>query len=146
MSLQLSINISGQLQTRNLFSWPEGTSMSSGNDIVLDTVTVCVNEALKNEAGSFPDSLKCANVRPTYKKANPFDKNNHRPLSILPLLSKIYERVTFEQASNYFELFFNDILCILRKAQSTQHTLLKLLTLWQNSLDRCGSNGFVKTL
>ena len=110
----------------------------------MDTVTVCVNEALKT--GSFPDSLKCANVRPTYKKADPFDKNNYTPLSILPLLSKVYERVTSEQASNYFELFFNDILCILRKAQSTQHTLFKLLTLWQNSLDRCGSNGFVKTL
>ena len=110
----------------------------------MDTVTVCVNEALKT--GSFPDSLKCANVRPTYKKADPLDKNNYIPLSILPLLSKVYERVTSEQASNYFELFFNDILCILRKAQSTQHTLFKLLTLWQNSLDRCGSNGFVKTL
>ena len=33
-------------------------------------VLVCVNEAL--ETGSFPDSLKCANVRPIYKKAGPF--------------------------------------------------------------------------
>ena len=33
---------------------------------ILDTVTVCVNEALKTR--SFPDSLKCANVRPIYKK------------------------------------------------------------------------------
>ena len=37
------------------------------------TVTVFANKALK--AGSFPDSLKCANVKPIYKKLNPFDKN-----------------------------------------------------------------------
>ena len=69
--------------------------------------------------GSFPDSLKCANARPIYKKVDPFDKKNYRPVSILPLLSKVYERVIYEQASNYFEPFFNEILCGFRKAHST---------------------------
>ena len=55
--------------------------------------------------GSFPDSLKCANVRPIYKKVDPFDKKNYRLVSILPLLSKVYERVIYEQVSNYFNLF-----------------------------------------
>ena len=41
-----------------------------------------------NPAGSFPDSLKCANVRQIYKKKDPFDKKNYRPVSILALLSK----------------------------------------------------------
>ena len=40
---------------------------------VMDTVTVCVNEAL--ETRFFPNSLKCVNVRPIYKKVDPFDKN-----------------------------------------------------------------------
>ena len=39
--------------------------------------------------GSFPDSLKCANARPIYKKVDPFDKKNYRPVSILPLSSDI---------------------------------------------------------
>ena len=39
----------------------------------MDTVTICANTALKT--GSFPDSLKCANLRPIYKKVDPFDKN-----------------------------------------------------------------------
>ena len=55
-------------------------------DFILDTVTACVNEALKT--GSFPYSLKCANVRPIYKKVNSFDKKNYNPVSISPLLSK----------------------------------------------------------
>ena len=36
----------------------------------------------------------------------------------LPLLAKVYERVMYEQKSNYFELFFNAILCGFRKAHS----------------------------
>ena len=42
------------------------------SDFILDSVTVCVNEALKT--GYFPDSPKCANVRRIYKKEDPFDK------------------------------------------------------------------------
>ena len=42
-------------------------------DFVLDAVAVCINEALKTR--SFPDSLKCANVRPIYEKVDLFDKN-----------------------------------------------------------------------
>ena len=64
-------------------------------------------------------------------------------MSILPLLSKVYERVIYEQASNYFEPFFNEILCGFRKAHSTQQALFKLLTSWQNSLDRSGFFGSI---
>ena len=95
-------------------------------DFILDTVTSCVNEVLKT--GSLPDNLKCANVRPMYKKDDPFDKKNYRPVSILPLLSKVYKRVIYEQTSYYFEPFFNETLCGFRKAHSTQHALFKLLT------------------
>ena len=95
----------------------------------MDIVTVYVNEALKT--GSFPDSLKCANVRPIYRKVDHFDKRNYRPVSILPLLSKVYERVIYEQAWNYFETSFNESMCGIRKANSTPHALFKLLTSWQ---------------
>ena len=84
---------------------------------ILDAVTICVNEALKT--GYIPDSLLCTNVRTIYKKEDPFDKNNYRPVSILPLLSKVYERVIYEQVSNYFEHVFKEILCGFRKACST---------------------------
>ena len=62
---------------------------------------------------------------------------------ILPLLSKVYERVIYEQTSYYFELFFNEILSGFRKEHSTEHAFFKLLTSWQNSLDRGGFVGSV---
>ena len=60
-------------------------------------------------------------------------------MSILPLLSKVYERVIYEQTSYYFELLLRGF----RKAYSTQHALFKLLTSWQNSLDRSGFVGCI---
>ena len=74
-----------------------------------------------------PDSLKCANVRPIYKKEGPFDKKNDRPVSISPLLSEVYERVKYEQVPNNFEPFFNEILCGFRKAHSTHILYLNYL-------------------
>ena len=62
---------------------------------------MCVNEALKT--GSFPDSLKKANVRSEYKKVVPFHKNNYKPVSILPPLLKLYERVIFEQVKLFLK-------------------------------------------
>ena len=57
-------------------------------------------------------------------------------MSILPPLSKFYERLIHEQAPNYFESFFNKILCGYRKAPSRQHALFELLTSWQTLLNR----------
>ena len=55
----------------------------------------CINNSLSE--GLFPDSLNRANIAPIHKKNNPLDKENYRPVSILPLLSKVYERAIFNQ-------------------------------------------------
>ena len=134
LSTETIKRIINDLDIKKAFSGEIPTYLLKKCDSIFDTVPVCVNESL--ETGSFPDSLKCANVRPIYKKEDPFDKNNYRLVSILPLLSKVYERVIYEQALNNFEPFFNEILRGFRKAHSMQHALFKLLTSWQNSLHR----------
>ena len=55
----------------------------------------------------------------------------------------MYERVIYNQLSDYAENFLNNILCGFRKAHSTQHALFKLLQSWQQVLD---SGGFVGTI
>ena len=42
--------------------------------------------------GCFPDSLKIASILPIHKKNDPTNIENYRPISILPLLSKIFEK------------------------------------------------------
>ena len=43
-------------------------------------------------SGKFPDLLKDANISSVYKAKDSFDKNNGRPVTDLPLLSKIYKK------------------------------------------------------
>ena len=58
-------------------------------------LTNCINESIEN--GTFPD----ANITPVYKSNNPFDKANYRPVSILPVLCKMHERLMFNHLSNH---------------------------------------------
>ena len=76
----------------------------------------CINQSLKTK-GEFPGSLKLGNLTPIYKKDDPLDKSNYRPVSILPLLSKVYERIIYKQLSQHAEQFLNKLLCGFRKTQ-----------------------------
>ena len=55
------------------------------------------------EKSKFPDSLKLANVTPVFKKGARTSKNIYRPVSILQLLSKLFERFISKQLSEFFE-------------------------------------------
>ena len=50
-------------------------------------------------------------------------KKNYRPVSILPNLSKIFERCMYNQLKDYF----NKLQCGFRKGFSTQHCLLAMI-------------------
>ena len=104
-----------------------------------DELTICVNYALIN--GKFPITLQNANVTPVHKKDDPTDKTNFRPISVFPLLSKVFERVIYNQLGKY--TFLNKFLCGFKKAHSTQHALFKLLQRWQNELDNSGLVGTI---
>ena len=87
--------------------------------------------------------LKNATITPVYKKDDPTYKVNQRPVSVLPLLSKIFEKVIYNQLREYMDLFLNKLLCGFRKAHSTQKALFKLLHSWQKELD---NSGFIVTI
>jgi hypothetical protein len=52
-------------------------------------------------SGQFPQSWKLANVIPLFKKGNRQFKVNYRPISLLPSLSKIAERVVFTRLYSF---------------------------------------------
>ena len=96
----------------------------------------CVNYTLKN--GKFPGSLKNTTITPVYKKDDPTDKVNYRPVNVLLLLFQIFEKVSYNQLREYMGLFLNKLLCGFRKTHSTQHALFKLLSSWQKEFDNSG--------
>ena len=104
-------------------------------------LTDCINDALSQ--GIFPDSLKCANITPVHQKDEATDKQNYRPMSVLPLPSNFFEKITYDQLSQYLDKHLNSLLCSFRKAHSSRHALFKLLQAWQTELDK---SGFVRTI
>ena len=54
----------------------------------------------------FPVSLKQADIKPIHKKDSRSEKENYRPVSILPNFSKIYEHCLQTQIKSTLTLFF----------------------------------------
>ena len=97
-------------------------------------LTDCINDALPR--GIFPDNLKFANITPVHKK-EATDKENYRPVSVLPLFSKIFEKVIYDQLNQYLEKYLNSFLCGFRKVHFSQQVLFELLqAAWQEELDK----------
>ena len=49
---------------------------------------------------NFPHCLKQAEVIPAFKNKEKLDKSNNRPVNFLPVISKIYERLMYDQMFN----------------------------------------------
>ena len=47
--------------------------------------------------GIFPDLFKIAKVNPIFKKDNPHEISNYRPISLLPSISKILEKIVYNR-------------------------------------------------
>ena len=93
----------------------------------------------------FPSSLKKADITPVYKKDEKFLKNNYRPVSILPSVSKIYERCIYDQINNYFHPLFSKLQCGFRKEFNAQHCLLVLVEKCSEVLDERDYAGILLT-
>ena len=53
------------------------------------------------DKGIFPGVLKIGRITPVFKKGDPQLFNNYRPVSIIPLLGKIFEKVIFNRLYSY---------------------------------------------
>ena len=98
-------------------------------------ITLIVNQCLTT--GIFPTAFKIAKVKPIYKKGNKSDLNNYRPISLLPTISKIFERVIHTQLYNY--LSENKLLCEqqygFRSQHSTELAAIKLVDYLTHNMD-----------
>ena len=53
--------------------------------------------------GEIPENLKSAKVMPIYKKNSKLEAGNYRPISILNTLSKLFERIVYQQLNPYLQ-------------------------------------------
>ena len=94
--------------------------------ILITKITFLINCSLK--LGIFPDMWKLANVIPLYKGGNRNVVENFRPVSLLPLPTKIIEKIVHNRLTTYLEEnnFLDSKQRGFRKNQSTVKTIANL--------------------
>ena len=87
----------------------------------------------------FSSQLKLADITPLHKKLETIKKENYRPVSLLPVVSKLFERIMQKQMIAYIEKILSPYLCGYRKRFNAQYALLAMIEKWKKCLD---GNGF----
>ena len=85
----------------------------------------------------FPNEWKKANVIPVHKKGDKQIINNYRPVSLLPICSKIFEKIIFNSLFKYLEdnKLLNCNQSVFRSGDSCVHQLLSITNLIYKSLE-----------
>ena len=60
-----------------------------------NSIAILFNTSL--ETSIFPDLWKIARVAPMYKEGDKSEKSNYRPLTVLPVISRLFERLVYNQ-------------------------------------------------
>ena len=71
------------------------------------------------------------------------NKENYRNISLLPVVSKIFEKIIHKQIGAYVDTLLSPYLCGYRKGYNTQHALICMLEKWNILLDKGGYSGAV---
>ena len=79
-----------------------------------------------------------ANITPAHKKESTIDKGNYRPISVLPPVSNVFEKLPCDELLDCIKDKFSSLLCGFRKQFSTQDALVRLIERWKRCLDKSG--------
>ena len=105
-----------------------------GSKIISEPLSHLINETIINQS-LFPQGKKIACITPVFKKEDRLDKKNYRPISVLNVFSKIFERFILDQLTPYFNNMLSDFLSAYRRNYSCQHVLLRMTEAWRKCLD-----------
>ena len=110
---------------------------------IVDEVTFICNHSIANSI--FPSKWKEAKVTPLHKNGPQEEVNNYRPISILPVLSKVLEKHVHESLMDF--LHGNNLLHKTQSGFRAQHScetaLVNMIDLWLNAIDNGKMAGVV---
>ena len=95
------------------------------------------------DAEIFPNEWKIAKVTPLFKKGFKRELGNYRPISVLPLVSKIFEKIIYRQLYDYLQdnSLLNTYQSGFRSMHSTLTALLETTNNWSINIDNGLLNG-----
>ena len=120
-----------------------GKFLKEGAPVLAAPITNLIN--LSISLSSFPDDCKIAKLKPLYKKEAKTKPKNYRPISLLPLISKIIERIIHDQTQVFLDE--NKILFTyqsgFRKHYSTDTCLSYLTDRVRNGFEKGSLTGMI---
>ena len=90
---------------------------------------------------SFPDAWKIKRVKPLFKKRSKTDPSNYRSISLLPLVSKVFERVVLDQTEEF--LSFNKVLYDYQSGFRKHHLTDTCLSFFNDKILKSFDDGLV---
>ena len=135
----------GKLKTSKSFG-DDGISsyfLKLAMPFIEDSLVYIFNTSL--ETSQFPDPWKIARVSPIFKDGDKTEKSNYRPISVLPVVSRLFEKLVFSQLYRYLNdnCFINSNQSGFRELHSTVTCLLKNTDDWYKGLDTGNLAGMV---
>ena len=123
INITKSLNLNAATGLDNL----PGKFLVKNLDLLIPSIKFLINDSIKS--GIFPDVLKVAKVIPVFKSGSRKLLNNYRPISLLPFLSKMFEKVIYNQLLNHFEVhkIFTDSQFGFRRNKNTSDALLNFI-------------------
>ena len=112
-------------------------------DRIVDSLCLIFNTSITT--GIFPEKWKCSKVVPVFKQGDRTNLDNYRPISIIPVVAKVFERIIYDQL--YAFLMDNNLLSSyqsgLRSLHSTVTSLLEATDDWAYNIDEGNVNAAV---
>jgi len=105
-------------------------------DVTHRHFTQIINKSIEKD--TFPDKMQIGKITPVYKSGKEnsrLNKKDYRPISVLTVFSKVFERFILNQMLGHVNTILSDKISAYRKGYSTQHVLLKLTEEWRKHLD-----------
>ena len=105
-------------------------------NVIAPFIASLINKSITS--GTFPNQLKCAKVYPIFKGGSKSDPSNYRPISVLPTISKIFEKHVNKHLMNYLNKYklIHESQSGFRQKHSCQTALIKLIDQWMSSIDK----------
>ena len=104
-------------------------TLKENSDIFGEYICDFLNECV--DKGTFPSILK-----PVFKKGYKGSKDNYRPVRILPVISKIFEKLLCKQIAVFIDPLLCKFQCGFRKGYGAQDCLLAMLEYWKSEVDK----------
>ena len=121
----------------NVQKGPDGISakfVKISADIIDCHIANIINKDISNN--KFSENAKTTTVRPIFKKGDRTEIKNYRPVSLLNIFTKIYDRFLHENLTNYVDTFLSKLISAYRKSYSSNHVLIRLIESWKKPLDQ----------